>query len=74
MQCEIETPEGRPADSILSNIIIPVSQERSTNAQIFLASFLAIDILKKKKCDKNMSKEIYGAHVNNQEVLFTLRI
>ena len=49
MQCEIETPEGRPADSMLSNIIIPVSQERSTNAQRFLASFLAIDILKKKK-------------------------
>ena len=49
MQCEIETPEGRPADSMLSNIIIPVSQERSTNAQRFLASFLAMDILKREK-------------------------
>lgn len=49
MQCEIETPEGRPADSMLSNIIIPVSQERSTKAQRFLASFLAMDILKREK-------------------------
>jgi hypothetical protein len=41
----MDTPEGRPAVSILSIIIIPCSHDRSTKAQRSLFSFLAIDIL-----------------------------
>ena len=46
MQCSIDTPDGRPAVSIESNIIIPVSQDKSIKAHKSRAPFLAIDILK----------------------------
>lgn len=45
VQCSMETPEGRPADSILSRMSMPVSQGRSISAHRSLALLRAMDIL-----------------------------
>jgi hypothetical protein len=48
VQCAMDTPEGRPALSMLSRMSIPVSQGKSIRAHKSLALFLAMDILQWK--------------------------
>lgn len=62
----MDTPDGNPAVSIESNIIIPVSHDRSIKAHKSLAPFLAIDILRNFTSSK--SNERLNTPKNNLHI------
>jgi hypothetical protein len=67
VQCAMDTPEGKPALSMLSRMSIPVSQGKSIRAHRSLALFLAMDILQWiKRCD---NKARIGRHGSQSKLL-----